>query len=229
MNYNKQYLIQCINVHKKFSSQSGNSYPIENLNLNVQLGESVGIFGSSGSGKSTAIQLIGLIDRIDSGSILISGEKTENLNLSKRSEIIAKKIGFIYQLHHLLLDFTILENLILACTIAGIDHKIAKKDALILLEKIGLKDKINRMPTTLSGGERQRVAVARAIIKKPEIILADEPTGSLDSTNSDIVVDLLLELVAEQKSSLIMVTHNEEYMNKFTNIYKMKNGKLIKF
>jgi len=214
-------------LHKRFHNGEKSIHILKGINLDIYSGLSLGIVGASGAGKSTLLHIIGTLDRPSEGSIFYRGE---NLTLRREEELSDfrnLKLGFVFQFHHLLLEFTALENVMFPSMIAGQDMGDAEKRARELLKKMGLEERMNHRASELSGGEQQRVAVARALQLKPEIILADEPTGNLDSQNSEIVLKLLLELTRESGAGLVVVTHNFEIIKQFDRCLHLKDGVLI--
>lgn len=210
------------NISKIFYNQGTKISILNNINLEFERGLSYGIFGSSGSGKTTLIQIIGLLDKQTSGNIVFEGKDVDDLKLNERLKIIRKEIGFVYQFYYLLEDFTVYENILIQAKIAGIEDRLARKLTDQIISKISLNHRKDYLPSLLSGGEKQRVAIARAIVKNPKILIADEPTGSLDSSLGLEVFDLLLNISKEFGTTLIMVTHNEKFTDKFDKVIKME-------
>jgi lipoprotein-releasing system ATP-binding protein len=206
---------------KNLSKNYDKTTVLKDFNLEINQGESISIVGNSGSGKSTLLNILGGIDKISSGEIIFDGLNLNNLNEKQLTEFRAKNLGFVYQFHHLLQDFTALENVCMPLFIQKIDKKTAEKKAKNILKKVGLKDKFNNFPNELSGGQRQRVAIARALVSNPKLVLADEPTGNLDSENAQKVMDLLLELQKENNSSLVIVTHDKNLSQKTDRVVKI--------
>ena len=207
----------------KFYKDAGKERLIfEKLSLKVNKGDSVLLLGNSGCGKSTLLQIAGLLQDC-SGDVLIDGEccNIAKMTDKKKNKTLSSKIGFIFQFHYLFGDFSVLENLIIPQMINGIERKQAEKNALEILEKIKIIHRKDAMPNELSGGEKQRVAIARAIVKKPMIILADEPTGNLDNDMSEIVVDEMLKLVKNEEIALVMVSHNRGFKTKFDKTFEL--------
>ncbi len=194
---------------------------LDNINLNVAKGNIISITGSSGSGKSTLLHIAGLLDIPNSGKVIING-----LNNKNHDFIRLHHMGFIYQQHHLLKDFTSIENVYMPLLIAGINETIAIKEAIKILTKLGLENKLYHVPGELSGGEQQRVAIARSLINKPSIILADEPTGNLDPKNSLQIFDLFCSVSKELEIAVIIVTHDHELANKADILYELRDGHL---
>jgi len=220
-------MLKLINVSKKYISPDKVDNPsiLNNVNLEIKLGESVAIVGPSGSGKSTLLNIIGTLDNPTSGEILLDNENLAKLSEKNLSLLRNEKIGFIFQMHHLLPQLTVLENVLIPTLVNGNN---SEKRAKELLEKVGLSNRLNYRSGQLSGGECQRVAVVRSLVNSPKILLADEPTGSLDSESADKLANLLLELNKEENVALIVVTHSMELAKKMGKIYKIVNGKLIK-
>jgi ABC-type lipoprotein export system ATPase subunit len=224
--------IKLENIFKTYSNNSVSIQRsvIEGISLTIQNKDSIAITGPSGCGKTTLLNIIGTLDKPTSGIISINNEdilKLSDVNLAK---IRNQKIGFVFQLHHLLPQINLLENVLLPSLIIK-DKKLrnsARSRAMDLLKKLGLEDKIKQFPGQLSGGECQRTAVARALINEPEIILADEPTGSLDQESAEQIGNLLSYIHMEQNVALVIVTHSMELADKMDVQYKLQNGKLIK-
>ena len=199
---------------------------LQDLSLNVIQGQSTAIIGRSGSGKSTLLHIAGGLDSPSAGKVFCSGIDFATLDDRKRSELRNLHIGFIFQANLLLEDFTALENVMAPALISGKKAKDCRERAVSLLRRLGLEDRMNHVPGKLSGGEKQRVAICRALMNEPEVILADEPTGALDEENATDVENLLLDLVKEEGRSLLLVTHNQEFAFKCDNVYLLKNRTL---
>jgi lipoprotein-releasing system ATP-binding protein len=200
---------------------------LRGVDINIKKAEIVSIVGSSGAGKSTLLHILGTLDTADKGSVLLAGEKIETLGGKKLAAFRNKNIGFVFQFHHLLPEFTALENVCIPGWIAGRKKTEIKEKAVHLLTTLGLSDRIENKPQQLSGGEQQRVAVARALINDPLIIMADEPTGNLDSANAKELHRLFINLRDEFKQTFLIVTHNEELAQMSDRILHMKDGKII--
>ena len=200
---------------------------LSKLNFSVNGIKNVGIIGPSGSGKSTFLNILGMIETPTSGEYFLQGNNCLNLSQNLKTEIRRKFIGYIFQNNQLLEDFNVLENIAFPLILNGESFNQAKNKSLILLEKLGLKNKKSIKPGLLSGGEQQRIAIARALIKKPVLLLADEPTGSLDKNNSSVVMDLILNLSKKNKTISIIATHNLEIIKRLDACYKIEKGKLI--
>lgn len=199
---------------------------LKGINLEVYEGEMIGIFGPSGSGKSTLLHLLAYLDRATGGEILYLGKNLNELSDKEISTFRALNLGFVFQFHHLLPEFSVIENIMLPMLIKGTRKKEAKLRALDLLTLVGLRDRAKQKPETLSGGERQRVAVARAMANSPPLILADEPTGNLDRENTLSLMDLLLKLNKEKGMTQIVVSHDEDLAKYFTKVFYLEYGVL---
>jgi len=202
---------------------------LNNINLSIEPGENIALVGPSGCGKSTFLQIIGLLDKPDSGEINYLSLNYANTSDKKRTLFRKKHIGFIYQFHHLLPEFTAEENVMLPLIINGYSIKDAKKESTELLSNLGLRDRVEHKPSSLSGGEQQRTAIARAIIHKPTILLADEPTGNLDPGNAKKVFELFLSEIKKRKQTTITVTHNLDLAEKFDKIITIENGRITNY
>jgi lipoprotein-releasing system ATP-binding protein len=225
-------IIELENIFKTYENNSGSPQRsvIDGISLKIQNKDSIAIVGPSGCGKSTLLNLMGTLDKVTSGFIKIDNENITMLKDFKLAEIRNQKIGFVFQLHHLLPQLNLLENVLLP-TIIIKDKKTrnsAQSRAMDLLNKLGLEEKIKQFPGQLSGGECQRTALVRALINKPEILLADEPTGSLDEESAEQIGNLLAFIHQEQNVGLVIVTHSMELASKMDDLYKLHNGKLIK-
>lgn len=223
-----EIILDCQQVNKIFSSDEI-LVPItvlSEVNLKIYRGDKIAIMGRSGSGKTTLLQLLGGLDVPSKGKILLSGYDLKNISERDKSDLRNRKIGFIYQLHHLLPEFTVLENVYLPLLISKINLSKAKDLATKLLVELGLSSRLYFYPNKLSGGEKQRVAIARALINNPDCILADEPTGNLDLESANMVMDLLSNLHAKYRVAVIMVTHDLNLAKRFDKIYNLENGKL---
>jgi len=197
---------------------------IKNSSLEIKKGERVAFVGPSGCGKTTLLQICGLLDTANSGEIYIDNQKVNNLSDFKKTQIRKNKLGFVYQFHHLLPEFSATENVMLPLLIQNVSRDEALERAREILKKLGLERRLEHRPSELSGGEQQRVALARAVIGNPLLILADEPTGNLDPENSQMVFKLLLDIVKEYDLSLLMVSHNIELAKKADRLITIKDG-----
>ena len=198
---------------KSIKKNYGKLEILKGIDLTVKKGECISIVGSSGAGKSTLLQIIGTLDSANEGQLLIDNKDINKLNKDQLSSFRNKNIGFIFQFHNLLPEFSALENICIPAFIAGMSQKDAEKSAFELLKRLKLEDRANHKPSQLSGGEQQRVAVARALINQPTILLADEPSGNLDSKNADDLHKLILEVNKEFNQTCIVVTHNNDFAN----------------
>jgi len=205
----------------------GNLEVLKGVNLHIKKGEFVSITGASGAGKTTLLQLLGTLDEVQTGSLIINNKEVNTLNQKELANFRNKEIGFVFQFHNLLVEFTALENVCLPAFIAGADKKKAEQKGMELLALLGLTDRANHKPDELSGGEQQRVAVARALINSPSIILADEPSGNLDSKNAEELHNLFLKLNKELGQTFVIITHNKELANLGSRKLEMKDGKII--
>lgn len=200
----------------------------EALNFSVSAGETVAIMGASGSGKSTLLHLLGGLDTPNVGEIIIQGQKLSTLSEKKRGNLRNQHLGFVYQFHHLLPEFSALENVMMPLLIGKMNKATAKIHATEILQQVGLSDRLTHRPAQLSGGERQRAAIARAMVTKPACILADEPTGNLDESTAAAVMKLLLALKEQYNTALVLVTHDQKVADLMDNHYLLKQGVLIK-
>lgn len=200
---------------------------LNNIDLEIFEGEIVSIVGPSGAGKSTLLHLIGTLDKPTSGEIVFDGERVSKLGSNDLAKFRNTRIGFIFQFHHLLPEFTAIENVSIAAMIAGKSMKSVEGKAKGILEDVGLGGRINHKPSELSGGEAQRVAIARALINSPKVILADEPTGNLDSHNSDEIVKLIFDLRKKYKQTFVIVTHNDKFASMTDRTLKMMDGSFV--
>ncbi|MDB6175134.1 MAG: lolD 1 [Chthoniobacteraceae bacterium] len=223
-------LLEIKNLTKSYRAPDGGDAVevLHNIDWQLNAGESVAILGPSGSGKSTLLNIIGALDKADSGAVTVDGHDIEQFDERALAGYRNETVGFIFQLHHLLPQCTILEN-VLVPTLArtGVDRVVLKKRAEELLDSVGLKHRLHHRPGQLSGGERQRVAVARALINGPKLLLADEPTGALDRTSAGRLVDLLAELNQAQGVTLIVVTHALEVASRMQRVFEIKDCKLV--
>lgn len=223
----QKVILEIKDIKKAFTKGNELIKVLDGINLNIHEKETIGIIGPSGSGKTTLLQIIGMLDQLNSGAISIDGIDTSTLSDKAASKLRNNYFGFIYQFHHLIGEFTALENTMMPLLVRETKMSEAKNKAASILSAIGLSNRLNHRPSELSGGECQRVAVARAMIGKPNVILADEPTGNLDPETAKSVFDCLLELNENSGSGLIVVTHNQELVKKLDRIIELRLGKLV--
>ncbi len=227
MNNHPVPVLECKNLCKTFKEGSLTTAVLHGINLQVMPGEQVAIVGSSGAGKSTLLHLIGGLDKPTSGEVFINGQNIHQLSEKKRSHLRNQCLGFVYQFHHLLPEFTALENVAMPLLIRKIPTKYAKAEAKLILEKVGLGHRLQHKLAELSGGERQRTAIARALVLKPICVLADEPTGNLDAKTAEQVYNTMLALNREMNTSIVIVTHDQHLASKMDRILLMEDGRFI--
>ena len=219
-------VIKCSNLSKRFSDGDLETHVLSDVNLHVEKGDKIAIVGSSGSGKSTLLHLLGGLDNTTSGAVEILGNDISRLSVKALSKLRNRSLGFVYQFHHLLPEFTALENVAMPLVIGGMQPNQAKQQAEQLLNKVGLSHRLIHKPSELSGGERQRAALARALITQPDCLLADEPTGNLDHKTAQAIFDLILELNESLGIALIVVTHDHELAAQMDKVLTLMDGKL---
>jgi lipoprotein-releasing system ATP-binding protein len=224
----RKIIVKAVDLVKDYKISRDKSLRVlNNINLEIYESEIVSIVGASGAGKSTLLHLLGTLDKPTSGEVEFDGQNIFHLNGDKLAKFRNTKIGFIFQFHHLLPEFTAIENVAIASMISGKSYKSVYNSAKILLEDVGLGDRLNHKPSELSGGEAQRVAIARALINSPMIIFADEPTGNLDSRNSDEIIKLIFDLRKKYHETFVIVTHNEQFASMTDRTLKMVDGRII--
>ena len=226
-NMNSTSILSCRQLTKRYDQGGLDVDVLKGVDLNIEKGERVAIMGASGSGKSTLLHLLGGLEKASSGDVIIDGVDINKVSAEKLAKLRNKSLGFIYQSHHLLGEFTVLENVAMPLLIAGVSVKKARIRADELLKRVGLGHRVEHKPGELSGGERQRAAVARALINKPCLILADEPTGNLDSKTADQVYQLMLELNQELNVSFLVVTHDHELAARMGKVLHMEDGLIV--
>lgn len=220
-------MLRAINIEKIFhDGVRDDLHVLNDINFTLDRGETSAIIGSSGSGKTTLLNIMGGLDKPSSGQILLNDMDVHKLSEKKRCTVRNEHFGFIYQFHHLLPEFTALENVAMPLLINGQSVDQATKEATRVLQDVGLAKRIDHKPGELSGGERQRAAIARALVHRPDCILADEPTGNLDRKNAEQAIDLLINLNREYKTSLVIVTHDLKIANLMSTIYTLEDGVL---
>jgi len=219
-------VIECKQLGKSYQDGKNQVEVLKGVNLSVTQGEMLAIVGSSGSGKSTLLHILGTLDKASSGSVKIKGEEVAALSRNNQAEFRNQYLGFIYQFHHLLMEFTALENVAMPLLIKGVNKQNAKVTATDMLDKVGLAHRADHKPSELSGGERQRVAIARALVTKPALVLADEPTGNLDKHNAMKIYELLSQLNKELQTSFVVVTHDLDLAAKLGRSVQLDDGVL---
>lgn len=219
-------ILACEAVCKNYYDGQLNVQVLDNLTLQVDKGQSIGIVGASGSGKSTLLHILGGLDKPTSGRVSLMGQDLSQLSQKQLSGLRNRHLGFVYQFHHLLPEFSALENVMMPLLIGKRPKEQARERALLMLEKVGLKDRVLHRPGELSGGERQRAAIARALVTDPACLLADEPTGNLDRKNALNILDMMMELKQELGTALVVVTHDDEMAARFDRVLNMTDGAL---
>ena len=219
-----EIILKAHNITRSYFEGKVQTDVLKNVNIDIYSDKLTAIIGKSGSGKSTLLHILGTLDTPTSGELIYKGEDLTKFSSNKKAEFRNQNLGFVYQFHHLLGDFSALENVMMPLLIGGISTKEAKERATYYLEKVGLSHRINYKPSEMSGGERQRVAIARALSNKPNIILADEPTGNLDAQNASDIFDLFMDLAKNEHVAVVMVTHDNSLAQKCDLVYQMKDG-----
>ena len=219
------FSLQAIDLGKDYREGSGEAlHVLRNINFTINAGETAAIIGSSGSGKSTLLNLLGGLDVPTTGQVLVNHDNLFTADEKSRCHVRNRHLGFIYQFHHLLPEFSALENVAMPQLIDGVDKDMASEKAVQLLTEVGLGERLEHKPGELSGGERQRAAIARALINSPDCILADEPTGNLDRKNAENALELIMQLNKSYKTSLIMVTHDLHIAERLDTVYELEDG-----
>ncbi|OFZ31770.1 MAG: ABC transporter ATP-binding protein [Bdellovibrionales bacterium RIFCSPHIGHO2_01_FULL_40_29] len=219
------YLLEAHDIFKNYPTGATELPVLKGVSLQIQKGEAICLLGASGAGKSTLLQILGTLDRPTSGNVTFRGEDLFKMSDEELSQFRNQKMGFVFQFHHLIQEFTALENVMLPALIAGEKRIDIAEKAYSWLKFMGLEDRVDHYPNQLSGGELQRVAIARALIKDPEILFADEPTGNLDSENSLKIQQLFFELRQKLGLTLIVVTHDLQFSGLFPRVFKVKDGR----
>lgn len=220
-------LLQCHNVCKTYHEGAHDTQVLKGVSFDLQRGELASIIGTSGSGKSTLLHILGALDDPSEGDVTFLGHDLSKLSSNHQAKLRNQHLGFVYQFHHLLADFSAIENVAMPLLIGGAKVKAAKAAASELLEKVGLSHRLEHRPSELSGGERQRVAIARALVNSPDLVLADEPTGNLDHATALSIYDLMRELNQESQTAFLVVTHDGELAAKMDRQLHMQDGLLI--
>jgi len=224
---NNSIILQCQQLIMRYQQGDLDVDVLKGVDLSINAGERVAIMGASGSGKSTLLHLLGGLEKPTQGQVILDNENLNDISASKLSKLRNQSLGFIYQFHHLLGEFSILENVAMPVLIAGESVKEAKKRSAELLSRVGLGHRLEHKPGELSGGERQRAAVARALINRPKCVLADEPTGNLDSKTAEQIYQLMLELNQELQVSFLVVTHDIELAQRMDRVLHMEDGLIV--
>lgn len=219
-------LLVCQGLRKVYREAQLETEVLKGVGFHLDAGELVGIVGASGSGKSTLLHLLGALDDPSEGDVFFKGQKLNAMSANKQAKLRNKEIGFVYQFHHLLADFSAVENVAMPLLIGGIPAAKARSQAHSILELVGLGHRLEHRPSELSGGERQRVAIARALVNKPSLVLADEPTGNLDHKTALEIYDLMRKLNKESGTAFLVVTHDNELAGKLDRCMHMQDGEL---
>ncbi len=219
-----EIILQAKNIDKSFSNGKTELSVLKNFSLDVEVGQIITIMGQSGSGKTTALNILGTLDQADAGELTINGTQVHDMNETELSTIRNRDIGFVFQFHHLLPEFSAIENILMPTWINRVDD--SRDRALCLIEKMGLSERKDHFPSQLSGGERSRVAVARALMNKPKLVLADEPTGNLDEKNANKLIDLLGKINKDFHQAIVLTTHNPKIARIGHKQFFLENGSL---
>ncbi len=227
MDMNSELVLEARGVRRSFRQGPVDLQVLQGLDFAVCAGERIAIIGASGSGKTTLLQILGGLDKPSAGTVKIAGSDIHSLDEKARGELRNRTLGFVYQFHHLLPEFSALENVAMPLLIRRTPKDEAARSARVILERVGLGERLTHRPHELSGGERQRAAVARALVTRPRIVLADEPTGNLDGGNAEAVFAMMLELNRELATSLIVVTHDRKLAGRMDRILELERGNLV--
>ena len=222
----KEVVLRAEGIHKSFKQNNENVAVLLGVDFSVTAGEQVAIVGPSGSGKSSLLHILAGLDSADHGSVCVAGEHMGAAHADERARIRREKMGFVYQRHHLLAEFSAVENVAMPQRLRGISDQNARQAAAALLEQVGMGHRLEHLPSALSGGERQRVAVARALVNKPSVVLTDEPTGSLDRDSAQQLMSLLSALSREQDTAFVVVTHDLSMLEQFDRVERLERGVL---
>lgn len=223
---NLDFLLDAKNLTKSYPQGASELQILKGVSLSLRPGETVSVVGSSGSGKSTLLHILSSLDRPTDGTLTVAGKDVLSMSDDDVAQFRAETMGYVFQFHYLLSEFTAIENVMIPYRILNDDREKARRASEEVLEMMGLKDRMNHFPAQLSGGELQRVAIARAIVRKPKILFADEPTGNLDSKNSMMIQNLFFELKRAYGLTLVVVTHDNHFASKFSRVLRMSDGKL---
>ncbi len=227
MNTDARHVLQAQGLNKSYDEGAGTIQVLRDVNIAVREGAMVDLVGASGSGKSTLLHVLGLLDEADTGRIWLNGEEAGNLSEAKRSQLRNQHLGFVYQFHHLLAEFSTLDNVAMPLIVRRMPRPQAREQAALLLEQVGLSARMRHFPGQLSGGERQRVALARALVARPACVLADEPTGNLDRETAHSVFELLTKLNQESGTAFLIVTHDVALAQRAQRQLYMTGGQLV--